>query len=141
MKVRKLILFAIMFCVVACCSPVKNRSTQTDLSFEEFFEVFSTDSIFQIDRISFPLKCKLLEFDGEYEVINIKKEDWKYTNFLQDTSAFMNEHDKFKQTIQKEEDNNMLYIREGIDNGIYIEYLFIKKYKKWFLVEIEDSST
>jgi len=36
--------------------------------------------------------------------------------------------------------DTVLYVQRGIDNGIYITYMFVKKNKDWFLVKIIDES-
>lgn len=134
-------IFTVVCTVIMNCTNVKDKSVQKDLSFENFFETFSKDSIFQLNRVHFPLECQSFDIDDKVETVTIKESEWRNIDFLKDTSAYKNETDKFKPLIEKSNKDTVNYTREGLDNGIHIEYTFIKEKGKWYLVKIFDRST
>jgi hypothetical protein len=138
---KKLIILTVVCALIMNCANVKDKSVQKDLSFENFLETFSKDSIFQVTRVHFPLECQSIDIDDKVEIVTIKESEWKHIDFLQDTSAYLNDTDKFKPLIEKSKSDTVNYTREGIDNGIHIEYTFIKEKGKWYLVKIFDRSS
>ena len=106
-----------------------------DEDFNEFFELFNKDSIFQITRVEFPIKVKEINADFEVEDVVISKSDYLVINlkpksdnndYTLKTIVFKN-----KATIQ---------IR-GIGNGIMKDMFFEKVSKQWKLVTWIDEST
>lgn len=50
-------------------------------SFNIFFNRFSTDSVFQISRIEFPLKLTIIGGEGESDTIKfIEKKEWRFSH-------------------------------------------------------------
>jgi len=108
-------------------------------SFFQFIEKFSTDSLYQIDRIIFPFRDSYLDSDKEYELVTkIKKqEDWEFLNLQEHLSEVMiMQYDSDSLNSNK----IVLYFR-GIECGISVEYIFEFRENKWFLIEINDYST
>jgi len=112
--------------------------------FDLFFKKFSKDSIYQKERIQFPLKCKtpdendLMGEKNKTKLINIS--NFEYIDFTQDSLAMKKETDKY--TIEKKEKKGyMIYSRLGYDNGIYELYKFKLIDGDWYLIEIENLST
>lgn len=108
-------------------------------SFFQFVEKFSTDSLYQIDRILFPFRDSYLDSDKEYEfVTKIKKQEgWEFFNLKEYLPEVM--------IMQYDTDNLnsnriVLYFR-GIECGISVEYIFELRESKWFLIERNDYST
>jgi hypothetical protein len=111
--------------------------------FEQFFENFSKDSIFQKSRIKLPLSYISYDYESSEEPIieNITNiTNFKYINFSMDSSAMKKEYDKFEIEKRKTKDG-MIYKRVGFDNGIYISYEFKIIDKCWYLIKITDEST
>jgi hypothetical protein len=104
-------------------------------NFDIFFDKFQKDSIFQKDRIIFPLKyftydTKTDSFSEEF----INKKEWKYFDFSKLPENYLRKiikisDDEFKYNIQIE------------DTGVYVDYIFKIHNGKWYLVEVNDKST
>ncbi|MEO6524310.1 MAG: DUF4348 domain-containing protein [Mucilaginibacter sp.] len=136
-----LLLIGILFTLVSCTNNKKVNAVQTetvkpdtaDKNFDTFFTRFETDSVFQLSRISFPIKKTILEDDTTKTVNEIKRNDWKYHNILTDKSE--------KYIIDKIKVNQSEY-KTAIsieDTGVHIEYNFVNKDGKWWLVDIVDN--
>ncbi|WP_377714408.1 DUF4348 domain-containing protein [Pseudofulvibacter geojedonensis] len=112
-----------------------------DNDFKSFLKVFSKDSIFQISRVSFPMKTKVLSsnLDEEVEEI-ITKDSYPIQEFLIDQIRTNQEYDNYSQEIKVEKDNATIFC-QGIDNGILVEFEFKKIEGKWYLVTWSDLST
>ena len=130
MKIFKqtLILIAIVFAAINC-------SAQKSENFTSFWKSFTNDSVFQKERIVFPLTLTYFDYDENDEDLtevlgNIPASDWQYDNFIDEEA---------KITINKQEDFYTV-VRAGIENGIYVEYTFKLNDNKWYLVKIADSS-
>lgn len=109
--------------------------------FKVFFDRFSKDSVFQKDRIEFPLMTRFYEDVTEPLVLNYFQEsDFPYIDFREDAFAMQNETDKFTVEIVKEGDL-MVYRRKGYDNGILVSYKFKLVNDAWFLIEVLDESS
>ncbi len=108
--------------------------------FQSFLTKFQQDSIFQIERIEFPLTVSIYEsgsyMDHSDNVIDlqsrnviISKREWKYQNF----SAFI----KLFSEINENECKMELQIE---DTGVSVNYIFRNNNNKWYLVKIVDES-
>jgi hypothetical protein len=133
-----LIIFACLINTLSC--HLVNKSAQEDTSFNQFFEHFSRDSVFQSSRILFPLTWQSIDDEGNMDKIMIKKSEWTYIDFSHDTIAYKHETDKYKPVIENLGKDTVNYIRDGIDNGIHIEYTFTKFENKWVLSKVYDKS-
>ena len=105
--------------------------------FDDFFVKFSSDSLFQISRIKFPLTEVITDMTGETEEITVIKGNWRFIDFKDNTSLI----DGYTYARIEINDIVVKYEMQGIDNGILIEYNFHKKNNLWYLIEIQDLST
>ena len=112
-------------------------------SFEEFFEQFAKDSLFQKSRVKYPLKESYYEDleSSEITIEMVSKSDYHYLDFTEDQNAMNREYSQYKIVIEKIDENNIYYRNVGIDNGINIIYKFKLIDRCWFMIEIEDKST
>ncbi len=108
-----------------------------DLDFINFFMKFSSDSVFQIESIAFPLAESYYDPEGEYEALSrtLQLNDWKFLNLTEKSNPLV-----VLSNIQKNHPYRNLFFR-GVDNGIWEKYTFKKINKRWKLVRIEDYST
>ena len=112
-----------------------------DESFETFFDAFNKDSLFQISRIDFPVKIDLGDLEEDASTFTeIDKGSWTHLDLHYEDSCATREIDKYTQEIIKTRDTVRIEIR-GIDNGIFINFIFIKKQNQWKLAAWEDFST
>jgi hypothetical protein len=125
---------------------IKNSSSnQNDClnDFNQFFEKFAKDSIFQKEHVRFPFKYYYHEdiMSDNFSIEIIKSKNfYKYIDFTEDQKAMEYEYDKF--TVEKiEAKGKVIYKRIGYDNGINIEYTFNLIDGCWYLISITDTST
>ncbi|MCR8667527.1 DUF4348 domain-containing protein [Aestuariibaculum sp. M13] len=107
-------------------------------TFDEFFERFSRDSIFQKSRVHYPLKWYFLA-DNEssklsLDIIN-RVEDYDYIDFTMDSQS-----DKYEVVYEREE-KSVNYILKGSDSGVFMTYKFKTLDECWYMFEIIDEST
>lgn len=140
-----MILFA---CLISCKNPPSDRNTNSstepssiegdknESTFHSFFDKFSTDSVFQISHVMFPLTFRYRDAYEEGKEITIQQdqESWRFIPFKEDAESplFRGEFDIGEVTA--------VYRRKGLDTGIYIEYFFKNESGKWFLVSYSDFS-
>ena len=128
-----------------------NNSTKTQSfkncneTFEEFFEQFGKDSLFQKSRIVNPLRYLVSDYDYEMEkdtigVELVDRKDYKYFNFSEDKYAMERETEKYTVDIEKL-DSITKYRHLGYDNGIRYTYTFKLIDGCWYMIEILDEST
>lgn len=103
--------------------------------FNTFFSKFNTDSKFQISRVIFPLKYKANNEDFELTDYTMTKEKYKVLNLNRKA-----DEKYLKRTILIKK-NKVTLEERGLDNGIYIDYVFELKDGKWFLKTFVDQST
>jgi hypothetical protein len=110
-------------------------------SFIVFLQKFMSDSIFQKNRVKFPLTYLTYD-DSDDESKEITKrlnpDDWNF-NTIYDRLKFMTNFSSSWDTNIKESDNMLIYIG-GVENGIYIRYFFTKNDEKWYLTKMSDES-
>jgi hypothetical protein len=119
---------------------VAELSSETNEAFNKFFEKFRNDSLFQIDRVAFPVATWIWETGEEKpEQKTINKEDWRFLDFHYDQSFANREVDAYTQEVKVYGDTVKLEIR-GVDNGIYTDFEFTRQKGKWYLVTEKDYS-
>ena len=106
--------------------------------FNEFFKKFTTDSLFQIERVKFPWELEMYIEDG-LGVEETSKDDWRFSTFYYETGYASRQEDAYTQEIKSYGDTVKLELR-GIDNGIHIDYEFATDKGKWMLVSGKDYS-
>ncbi|MBK6265644.1 DUF4348 domain-containing protein [Marivirga sp. S37H4] len=111
-----------------------------DIDFDSFLREFSSNKEFQLLRVDFPLKVKILEIEDKEEIQAISKEEWHHTNLLDTANIKSRKVDAYSQTMHVNESEAIIELR-GIDNGISIDYKFQKVKGRWYLKEILNAST
>jgi len=127
-----LFLAAAVVISMSSCKSVRNNRTKdiyTKSSFEnfdEFYNRFHTDSLFQMARIKFPLEGKKTDWEGENK--------WSEKNWVTlKTRIYDIDTSKFK-TDYKKTDDAFIEIFWLEDSGYSSEYKFNLIRKKWYLV-------
>lgn len=128
-----LFLFSI---IISCDSQSKSQQNgkQEQENFYTFFESFKADSLFQKERIMFPLTCETVD-----SLIVIEKNDWTYATYYWDSTYAKRQLDAYYQIITV--DSNQAVIScEGVENCINFKDIFIRKNGKWYLQKEIDGS-
>jgi hypothetical protein len=110
-------------------------------NFDTFFYQFQQDSVFQINRIEFPIKYYIYEsgsyIDNSGNVVDLQNREiiindneWKYNSLA--------EYKKIISKINENEYNVELQIE---DTGVSVNYIFKLNNNKWYLIAIRDEST
>ncbi|NQU31869.1 MAG: hypothetical protein HQ521_01430 [Bacteroidetes bacterium] len=114
------------------CKSIKNKRTN-DLAaessienFDEFYNRFHADSLFQMSRIKFPLKGNKVDFEGEKKWSGKNWITMKTRIYDVDTSEF--------QTDYKKTDISFIQKFWIEDSGYFSEYRFNLIHKKWYLI-------
>lgn len=117
----------------------KRENHAVDDNFETFLHLFSEDSLFQINRIIFPVRGKVLELNEESEYVEIitQKDEHSHMDFRKRRK----ENPDGYTISTKLTDNKATVEVRGIDNGIFMDYYFEKINGKWMFVSYKDSST
>ncbi len=106
-------------------------------NFSDFIKRFTTDSVFQINHVKFPLKDVVIELDEDNNdsasTSYIKKSEWKFYSFKDTICDGIKLEHQFD-TI------NFTCTEFGVDTGVRIDYYFEKSGAQWFLTKIVDSS-
>ncbi len=109
-----------------------------DKDFMTFIDRFNKDSVFQVSRINFPFQQIQSGIETEKDsIILINKSGFEMMNFT--IKENKSEFDKWKQIIKIEGEKAIIQIR-GIDNGIYVDYVFEKQKSKWKFIKVLDKS-
>ena len=133
MKKYFFILFAF---AMSLGSTVYAQSAKTaSEDFNTFFSKFNADPKFQVSRVIFPLKYKMNNDDFELEDYTLTKEKYKVLNLNRKS-----DEKYLKRTLLIKKNKTTLEQR-GLDNGIYVDYIFELKDGKWFLKTWVDQST
>ena len=106
--------------------------------FRKFFTKFMVDSLFQTDRIKFPLQyITWKEFPGEdIDTISINKANWEYDSFYFNTANERTQiYDNFELRFQQT--NERLLHWYGVETGGDAKYFFKGFEGKWFLIKKE----
>ncbi len=143
-----LVSFLLLF--VSYCS-IKNKVNAKDvgtgqyesdgdsLQFKQFLLNFSKDTLYQLKHINFPLSVESSNDEGEVERSNMQREQWSHLDFAYDMENVLRETDAYEQLIEVDSDSYVVSIK-GIDNGISVDYIFIRKNKDWYLNRLLDLS-
>ena len=113
-------------------NPQENQVLTVEEDFNAFFEKFKKDSVFQKQRVVFPLKVRVFNID------NLKTEE----NSLEEKNYEFLKIDENEVSIEKKiSKDSVKIILKGKDNGIYIETQFLKDNGIWKLETYNDQST
>ena len=100
-------------------------------NFDDFFRKFEADSVFQLARVSFPLKVIYKSDDGD-SIRILKKNNWKYISFRGEKHIVIS-----KKLIRNKQVNVNLSVE---DTGISVNHFFTNNNGKWQLISVEDES-
>ena len=110
----------------------ENQVLTVEEDFNTFFEKFKKDSVFQKQRVVFPLKVRIFNID------NLKTEE----NSLEEKNYELLRIDENEVSMEKKiSKDSVKIILKGKDNGIYIETQFLKDKGIWKLESYNDQST
>ncbi len=121
---------------------LENRSVQNDVDegFDEFFERFKIDSVFQLSRIADSVSVYSDYDQRGIEKIKYSKKRFSFYDYNSDTLAYKRDSDAFTIKIEKKPDS-VTYYSTGYDNGINVFRVFKKnKEGKWFYCSLHDYS-
>ena len=110
----------------------ENQVLTVEEDFNTFFEKFKKDSVFQKQRVVFPLKVRVFNID------NLKTEE---NSFEEKDYEFLNIDENEVSMEKKISKDSVKIILKGKDNGIYIETQFLKDKGIWKLESYNDQST
>ncbi|WDF65577.1 DUF4348 domain-containing protein [Flavobacterium sp. KACC 22763] len=127
--------FFIMFLLGLSSVTLAQTSKATSEDFNEFFKKFNSDTKFQISRVIFPLKYKANNDDFELSDYTMAKEGYKVLHLNNKAD------EKYLKRTLLVKKNKATLEQRGLDNGIYIDYVFELKENKWFLKTLVDQST
>ena len=126
-------LYVLMLVIISQTILAQKKTTGSGEVFSSFFEKFNNDKNFQLSRIKFPLTVKLNNDDFELVDYIISKEEHIILKL-----NLKNVEYKQKSILK----NNTVTIQQrGINNGIFIDYIFEKRKGLWFLKTWVDQST
>ncbi len=112
-------------------------------SFDDFFGRFAKDSVFQKNRVKYPMEW-FFYGDASYENLDKEiissKDRYRYFDFTADEKAIEKEYGAFKVEKDKYQDS-LVYKRIGLDSGLMMNFKFNLIDGCWYLVEILDEST
>ncbi|SNY94789.1 DUF4348 domain-containing protein [Flagellimonas pacifica] len=114
-----------------------------DQTFDDFFERFAKDSVFQKNRVKYPMKDSYIESldPTVIKVDSITYKKYIYLDFTRDKEAMKNKYGKYTVETKIIKDSLIHYFWFGYDNGIHVTYKFSLINGCWYLVEILDEST
>lgn len=113
-----------------------NLKSINENEFLKYLTAFTVDTSFQLNHINFPVKYNHFDYENFDELTSeISKYEW--SDFL-----VKNEFNKLFYVSTDNRLNNYrnIYLR-GVDNGIWVQYLFKKIDNNWRLTEFSDYST
>ena len=107
-----------------------------DIEFIGFIKEFSKDTAFQKKHTQFPLAKLISDPEKDYEITKttVEKKEWEKIDFINDIQDLM----ILTNTVKNSNYRN-IYFR-GVENGIYVKYIFEKKSGEWMFVKVEDYS-
>jgi hypothetical protein len=121
-------------------TPGQPETSDAAENFEDFFERFKNDSLFQVSRVKFPWTLTTWEPGTDApskELVN--KKGWKHIDFHYEDTYATRQIEAYTQQVKSYGDTVKLEMR-GVDNGILTDYEFTQDNNKWFLVSAKDYS-
>jgi|SRR5688572_25558377 len=125
--------------LVGCGTQTTDSTTSTTVdkeTFDDFFKKFRSDSLFQVERIKFPLTLVTWGDDDNLTTEKIDQENWKHVRLDESVTG---EIDGYTQETKIYADSAKIELR-GVDNGIYVDYIFTKVDGQWTLTTKRDYS-
>lgn len=116
-----------------------HEANQSKALFDKFLSRFSADSLFQLQRIHFPLETKSIDIEEEIEIAFLLPKQWKHLDLNYNPQYAKREVDAYEQYIKLFSNSGIVSIK-GIDNGIWMDYVFERKKDDWVLIKFIDYS-
>ncbi len=132
---KKFFLLVLVIAMTVNANVYAQNTKTVPEDFNTFFSKFNADSKFQISRVIFPLKYKANNEDFELTDYTMTKEKYKVLNLNRKAD------EKYLKRTMLIKKNRVTLEERGLDNGIYIDYVFELKDGKWFLKTFVDQST
>jgi hypothetical protein len=104
-----------------------------------FLSRFCTDSVFQKQRIQFPLDVKCLDDDYNEKQEKRIEDKWRFRGFYYECDSIATLFYDFNRTFE-DTDDRILEIN-GVENGVDIKCTFKRLKNHWVLIKLEDYST
>jgi hypothetical protein len=114
---------------------METSSQTTKENFNSFIYQFIGDSLYQLDRIKFPLRSR--RADSE-DYGTIKRENWKMVRLFGTEEYKAQLYDNFKGELRDTDERLLTW--EGIENGVSVQYKFSRIDGLWYLTECNDFS-
>ena len=127
-----------LFLLLLFINPIITKSQNEQ--FDAFISRFAQDSIFQLERISFPLIYISWDYENDKEItIHIEKKEYKfdrlYYSLQERGDAYSIFYDNFNCMFR--DTGEMVFRWRGFTD-MDRRYYFKRMQKKWFLVKILD---
>jgi hypothetical protein len=120
-------------------SSIKENGIDNEEDFYSFLGNFCKDSIFQKQRIKFPLDMTTLDNDYNDRREFIKSDQWRFTSLYYECDSISTTFDDFDRSFKNT--NQRILIIHGVENGINAHFTFEKDSGKWIMTKYEDHST
>lgn len=114
--------------------PIQDKN-QLNEDFYVFIDQFQSDSVFQKERIVFPLKNLIYNTESErFDETVIDSIDWGFMDFLKLPNSYL-------KSFLKSSVDEIIYNIQIEETGVSVNYIFKIYNQKWYLIEIKDEST
>lgn len=134
---------AVLTLLLLGCAPKPSDSSNAltePESFNDFFQRFKSDSLFQVERVEFPFVVQYYSEDSDSLLSDeIQRRAWRHKGFEYEEEYSTREFDAYTQQVMIFPETARIELR-GVDNGIWIDFFFKKIEGKWFLTIEKDFS-
>ena len=131
---RQLILLTTIL-LVSCGTKTTDLTAKKGIdkeTFDDFFNRFRSDSLFQVERVKFPLTLVTWDIDDNLTTEEINQKNWRHLRFEYKDEFGTREIDVYTQETKIYSDSAKIELR-GVDNGIHVDYVFTKVNGQWTL--------
>lgn len=115
---------------------IANIQDTPNADFLSFYATFSSDSLARLDFINEPLRFVMSseDDDGDDEIVDLTAAEWFEVSSDLPLPSREIININYGQTCIS--NNTKLLLVEGISNGLFMKYRFVKNGVKWMLVEV-----
>jgi len=138
----RLLYILLTISLVGCGTKTTELTTDKNVqgeNFDDFFNKFRSDSIFQMERVNFPLTLVTWDIDDNLATEEIDRENWRHLKLEYKDEFGTREIDAYTQETKIYADSAKIELR-GVDNGIHVDYVFNKVDGQWTLTTERDYS-
>lgn len=138
----RLLFILLTISLVGCGTKTTELTTDKNVqgeNFDDFFYKFRSDSIFQMERVKFPLTLVTWDIDDNLATEEIDRENWRHLKLEYKDEFGTREIDAYTQETKIYADSAKIELR-GVDNGIHVDYVFNKVDGQWTLTTERDYS-